>query len=206
LSLASSAAARKAKMPRGKARAHSRFVRFLRVALPLVMIAVVTLLAALVIQHAMRRRAAAHQDSATPIRMTNPHFFGRDNKGRAFTLGAQQAARDERSLQVVLLQQPSLTLDQGGVHPSTLTADTGVYHEDTRILLLRGHVHGVNAADQRFVTDRAVVDTKTGTVEGSQPLAAQSSQGAIQSRSYSVDNKSKTVVFKGGVHAQLKSH
>jgi len=160
----------------------------------------------LVIQHAMRRRAAAHQDSATPIRMTNPHFFGRDNKGRAFTLGAQQAARDERSLQVVLLQQPSLTLDQGGVHPSTLTADTGVYHEDTRILLLRGHVHGVNAADQRFVTDRAVVDTKTGTVEGSQPLAAQSSQGAIQSRSYSVDNKSKTVVFKGGVHAQLKSH
>ena len=99
-----------------------------------------------------------------------------------------------------------LVLDQGGVHPSTLTADTGVYHEDTRILLLRGHVHGVNAADQRFVTDRAVVDTKTGTVEGSQPLAAQSSQGAIQSRSYSVDNKSKTVVFKGGVHAQLKSH
>ena len=206
MSLASSATDRKVRLPRGKARAHSRFVRFLRILLPLVMIAVVALLAALVIQHAMRRQAAAHQDATTPIRMTNPHFFGRDVRGRAFTLGAREAARDERALQTVLLQFPSLTLDEGGVHPSTLTADSGIYHEDTRMLLLRGHVHGANAADQRFVTDQAVVNTKTGAVEGPQALAAQTSQGNIQSHSYSVRNKGETVIFKGGVHAQLKSH
>jgi len=205
LSLASSAA-RRAHLPRGKARAHSRFVRFLRIVLPLVMIAVLALLAALVIQHALRRQAAAHQDATTPIRMTNPHFFGRDNRGRAFTLGARDAARDERALQTVLLQFPSLTLDEGGVHPSTLTADSGVYHEDTRMLLLRGHVHGTNATDQRFVTDQAIVNTKTGAVEGPQALAAQTSQGNIQSHSYSVYNKGEKLVFKGGVHAQLKSH
>ena len=170
------------------------------------MLGVVVLLAALVVQHAVRRQAAAHQDATTPIRMTNPHFFGRDNQGRAFTLGARQAARDEQSLQVVLLQYPTLTLDSGGPHPSTLTADSGVYHEDTRMLLLRGHVRGDNAANSRFATDEALVNTKTGSVVGPQALAAHTSQGNVKSNSYDVYNKGDTVVFKGGVHAQLKSH
>jgi len=192
-------------MPRGKARVHSRMVRFLRIALPLLMAAVIALLAALVVQHALRRRAASHQDSATPIRMTNPHFFGRDVHGRAFTLAAQQAERDERSLQVVLLTNPSLTLDQGGVHPSTVVADSGVYHEDTRIVQLAGHVHGANSAGEKFATDRMVVNTKTGEVQGPKALAAQTAMGQVRSNSYSVYNKGETVVFKGGVHSQLKS-
>jgi lipopolysaccharide export system protein LptC len=192
-------------LPRGKARVHSRMVRVLRIALPLLMLAVIALLAALVVQHALRRHAASHQDSTTPIRMTNPHFFGRDVHGRAFTLAAQAAARDERSLQVVLLTNPSLTLDQGGIHPSTLNADSGVYHEDTRILQLAGHVHGANSAGEKFLTDRAVVNTKTGEVQGPKALAAQTPMGQVQSNGYSVYNKGETVIFRGGVHSRLKS-
>jgi lipopolysaccharide export system protein LptC len=206
LTLASSTRGPNMPMPRGKARAHSRFVRFLRVLLPLLMIAVIGLLTTLVVQHAVRRQAAAHQDASTPIRMTNPHFFGRDNQGRAFTLGAHEAARDERSLQVVLLQFPSLIMDVGGLHPSNLTADSGVYHEDSRMLLLRGHVRGANAVGEKFATDQALVNTKTGMVQGPQALAAQTSQGTVKSNGYDVFNKGQTVVFKGGVHAQLKTH
>ena len=193
-------------LPKGKARAHTRLVRFLRILLPLTMAGVVGLLTTLVISHAVKRQAAAHQDASTPIRMTNPHFFGRDNQGRAFTLGAREAARDERSLQVVLLQFPTLTLDVAGPHPSDLAADSGVYHEDTRMLLLRGHVHGANAAGEKFATDQALVNTRTGTVQGPQALAAQTNQGTVKSNGYDVYNKGDTVVFKGGVHAQLKSH
>ena len=206
LAVASSTTDPKSSLPRGKARAHSRFVRFLRVLLPLLMIGVIGLLTALVVQHAVKRQAAAHQDAATPIRMTNPHFFGRDNQGRAYTLGARDAARDERSLQVVLLQFPSLIMDVGGQHPQNLTADSGVYHEDTRMLLLRGHVRGANAAGEKFATDQALVDTKTGMVKGPQSLAAQTAQGTVNSNGYDVYNKGQTVVFKGGVHAQLKAH
>jgi lipopolysaccharide export system protein LptC len=196
---------RKRGLPRGKARAHTTVVRALRVMLPLAMLAVVLLLAGLVAQHALRRQAAAHADAATPIRMTNPHFFGRDTQGRAFSLGAREAERDARLLQVVLLSLPTLTLDSGGAHPSTLTADKGVYHEDTRMLLLRGHVRGANAANDRFATDQALINTRTGTVVGPQALSAQTSQGTVHSNGYDVYNKGATVVFKGGVHAQLKT-
>ncbi|HEY5107196.1 MAG TPA: LPS export ABC transporter periplasmic protein LptC [Caulobacteraceae bacterium] len=199
-------AARRAQArPQGRARAHSRMVRFLRVALPAVMIGVIVALAALVGAHAIRREASGRQDASTPIQMVNPHFFGRDNSGRAYTLGASQAARDDQEFQKVLLRFPSLTLDVGGPHPSTLTADEGVYREDTRILLLKGHVRGNDAKTASLATDQAIVNTRTGVVTGRSPLASQTRVGQLNSKSFDVYDKGDRMVFKGGVHARLNS-
>jgi lipopolysaccharide export system protein LptC len=181
-------------------------VRVLRIVLPLIMLVVVTGLAGLVISHALRRHAAVHKDADTPIRMTNPHFFGRDNQGRAFTLGARQAARDERSFQTVLLQYPTLTLDSGGPHSSTLTADAGVYHEDSRMLLLKGNVRGDSQRTSQFATNEALVNTRTGVVTGPAALAAKGGPGDVNARSFDVFDKGDRVIFKGGVHARLNGH
>ncbi len=195
-----------ARLPRGKARAHSLLVRVLRLVLPAIMLAVIVALAALVGVHAIRRQAAAHKDAATPIRMVNPHFFGRDNQGRAFTLGARQAARDEQSFQKVLLSYPSVTLDVDGAHPSTLTADNGVFHEDTRMLFLKGHVRADNSKLSTFATDQALVDTRTGVVNGASALSSRTPVGDVKSGSFDVYDKGDRVIFKGGVHARLNQH
>ncbi len=192
--------------PRGKARAHSVLVHVLRWLLPAIMVAVVATLAGLVAIHAIKRQAAAHKDATTPIRMVNPHFFGRDNQGRAFTLGARQAARDEQSFQVVLLSYPAVTMDVDGPHPSTLTADTGVYHEDTRILYLKGHVRADNSKASTFATDEAVVNTRTGVVNGASALSSRTPVGDVKSGSFDVYDKGDRVIFKGGVHARLNQH
>src|SRR5665213_1075516 len=191
------------RLPRGKARVHTRVVRVLRILLPLTMVGVIAVLASLIVAHAIKRQAAAHRDASTPIRMVNPHFFGRDNQGRAFTLGARQAARDEKSFQRVLLQYPSVTLDVDGAHPSTLTADSGVYHEDSRVLFLKGHVRGDDAKSGAMATEQAVVNTRTGTVNGASALATTNPMGALNSRSFNVYDKGDRMVFKGGVHARL---
>jgi len=172
----------------------------------MIMVGVVAGLVGLVVAHAVRRRDAAHRDASTPIEMINPHFFGRDSQGRAYTLGARQAARDEQSFQRVLLSYPTVTLDTEAARPSTLTADSGVYHEDSRILYLKGHVRAANAAASRFATDEAIVNTRTGTVTSPTALSGQTSAGDVQSQSFDVFDKGDTVVFKGGVHARLNSH
>src|SRR5579859_98053 len=192
--------------PHGKARAHSALVRVLRWVLPMIMIGVVGALVALVVAHAVRRHDAVHRDAATPIEMVNPHFFGRDTQGRAYTLGARQAARDEQSFQRVLLSYPSVTLDTQGPHPSTLTADQGVYHEDTRMLYLKGHVRADNAKASRFASDQAVVNTRTGVVTSPSALAGETPVGDVQSHSFDIFDKGARVVFKGGVHARLNQH
>ena len=193
-------------LPRGKARVHSRFVRLLRVVLPLIMVGIVCLLIAMVAAHAVRRQAAAQKDASTPIRMVNPHFFGRDSQGRAFTLGAQQASRDEASFQTVLLAGPSIVMDVNGPHSSQLTADAGVFHEDTRLLFLKGHVHATNTKQSSFATDEATVNTRTGEVVGGAPLSSQSQLGNLTSSRFNVYDKGDRVVFKGGVHARLNQH
>jgi lipopolysaccharide export system protein LptC len=167
------------------------------------MIGIVALLVALVVQHAARRRAASNREAQAPIRMLNPKFFGRDNQGRPYILGASQAARDEASLELVRLRDPTVTLDMDGPHPSTLTADTGVYREDTRILYLKGHVKADNNKTSKFATDEAVVNTQTGIVTGPEALSSQTPVGDLQSRSFDVFDKGNRVVFKGGVHARL---
>jgi lipopolysaccharide export system protein LptC len=178
----------------------------MRVVLPLTMIGVAGMLAGFVAAHAIRRHDAAHASVTAPIRMINPHFYGRDTQGRPYTLTAREAARDERSFQTVLLTQPQVTLDAGGQKPSTLESDTGVYHEDTRILLLRGHVRASDSKSGRFASDEAVVNTRTGSVVGPEALTSQSDAGALQSKSFDVYDKGDRVVFKGGVHARLNAH
>jgi lipopolysaccharide export system protein LptC len=191
------------RLPRGKARVHSRLVRVLRILLPLTMVGVIALLVTLVVAHAIKRQAAAHRDAATPIRMVNPHFYGRDTQGRAYTLTATQATRDDLSFQRVLLDYPSVTLDVDGPSPSTLTADTGVYHEDTRVLFLRGHVRADDAHAASFATDQAVVNTRTGIVNGGAPLSTRTKTGVLNARSFDAYDKGDRMVFKGGVHATL---
>ncbi len=193
-------------LPRGKARVHSRLVRILRVVLPMTMVAIVGVLAALVATHAIRRHDSVQKETSAPIRMINPHFYGRDNQGRAYTLGASQASRDETSFQKVLLRHPTVTLDVDGVHPSNLTADDGVYLEDTRILYLRGHVRADNAKTSSFATDQAVVNTRTGEVNGAGAIDSKTPLGALNSKSFDVYDKGDRVIFKGGVHARLNPH
>lgn len=193
-------------LPRGKARAHSRLVRVLRLVLPMIMVSMISVLAALVGVHAFRRHDSAQKEAAAPIRMVNPHFFGRDNQGRAYTLGASQASRDETSFQKVLLRDPSVTLDVGGAHPSTLTADNGLFLEDTRMLYLRGHVRADKAQTANFATDQAVVNTRTGTVSGAGAIDSHTPLGSLNSKSFDVFDKGDRVIFKGGVHGRLNQH
>jgi lipopolysaccharide export system protein LptC len=175
----------------------------------MIMAGVVATLLGFVVVHALRRHDAAHRDDATPIELVNPHFFGRDSQGRPYTLGARQAARDTRSFQTVLLSFPTVVLhasDSDKGQPSTITADRGVYHEDSRLLFLEGHVRADNAKASRFASDRAVVDTRTGQITSPSALASSTPMGDLQSKGFDVFDKGNRVVFRGGVHARLNSH
>ena len=186
-------------------RRHSRLVRVLRWVLPALMLGTFAVMAGFIFLHAQRSRAARPVETPTEIRMINPRFFGRDDRGRAFSLSARQASRADGDAMRVVLSEPVVTLDVDGVHPSTVTADHGVYDEEKRLLHLKGHVHMDDSRASAVATDEALIDTKAGTVNGSGPIQAQTTAGSIQAHSYSVYDKGARVVYRGGVHARLNS-
>jgi lipopolysaccharide export system protein LptC len=189
---------------RRQARAHSRLVLALRWLLPTLILGMFGLLAAFVVSEALRAAAAQPKELPTQIRMIGPHFIGRDDKGRAFNLASRVAVRDDADMQRVYLGQPVMVMDSDTAHPKTLTADHGVYDEDTRILHLTGHVRVDDAAASTVGSNEALVDTRAGTVTGVSPIAASGPMGSIQGGSYTATEKSGTVVMHGGVHAVLK--
>jgi lipopolysaccharide export system protein LptC len=189
---------------RRQARAHSRLVMALRWLLPTLILGMFGLLAAFVVSEALRAAAAQPKELPSQIRMIGPHFIGRDDKGRAFNLASRLAVRDDADMQRVYLGQPVMVMDSDTPHPKTLTADHGVYDEDTRILHLTGHVRVDDAAASTVGSNEALVDTRAGTVTGVSPIAASGPMGSIQGGSYTATEKSGTVVMHGGVHAVLK--
>jgi lipopolysaccharide export system protein LptC len=191
---------------RRRARGHTRLVRVLRWLLPTLILALLGLLGAFVIGEAMRASHARPQESPTDIRMVSPHFVGRDSQGRAFNLVARLARRDDIDLQRIFLASPIMKLDVDSPHPKTLTADRGVYDEDTRMLRLNGHVRVDDAAASTVGGEEALVDTRAGTVSGVSGVSGTGPMGAIQAQSYTANRNNGTIVMHGGVHAVLRGH
>jgi lipopolysaccharide export system protein LptC len=189
---------------RRRARAHSHVVKTLRWVLPSMILALLGLLGAFVVTEAMRTAAARPKEIPTQIRMINPHFVGRDNQGRAFDLSASRAVRDDANMQRVILGAPVIILDTDGQTQKTLTADRGVYDEDTRLLKLVGHVRVDDAEASTVATNEALVDTKAGTVSGVGAISGAGPSGAISAKSYTASEKGGHVTLSGGVHAVLK--
>ena len=183
-------------------RRRSRVVHALRIAVPAVIFLILLGLAASVAYNAMKPGPEAAQESNQPIRLINPRFVGRDDRGRAFALTAASAARDPQEYQKVYLDHPALVIDEQGPNPMRITATRGVFHETTGKLEVSG---GVRLASNSGAFDSAAsqFDTKTGELVGSGPIKGSGPLGEIDAKSYGVYERGDRMVFDGRVHTRL---
>jgi lipopolysaccharide export system protein LptC len=192
--------ARRASIRRWRRR--SRLVRAFRLILPAAIGLILASLGALVTYNTLHGQTAIAAVSDEPIKLVNPRFVGRDDRGRAFVLTAVTATRDSRDYQKVYLDQPALILDDEGPDPVRITARQGVYHEGDRKLQVSGGVR-LAGAEAAFDTAASLFDTRTGELVGSGPIQGAGPLGEISSKSYGVYDKGDRMVFKGGVHTRM---
>ncbi|WP_374532902.1 LPS export ABC transporter periplasmic protein LptC [Phenylobacterium sp.] len=185
-------------------RRRSRLIRRLRVILPALIALILLAMAGFVLHTTFLGRDAAPREADAPIELVNPRFVGKDDRGRAFVITAAAAVRDENDYQRVLLEEPALILDAEGVNPRRVTAKSGVYSEDRRVLNLDGGVR-MSGADTSFDTLSSIFNTATGELEGEGPISGSSSLGEITAKSYGVYDKGERLVFKGGVRGRIDS-
>ncbi|MDP8916420.1 MAG: LPS export ABC transporter periplasmic protein LptC [Pseudomonadota bacterium] len=182
----------------GKWRRRSYLISSFRRLLPLVMIAVVGVLGWFIFRQAAPT-APAQDARQLPIRMVNPTFRGQDD-GRPFVLSAREATRDGRDYQRIALLAPTMTLqNKPGEPPTRVTAERGVYREDTLVLTLEGDVRYSDAVGWRFLTKNAVVDTKRNLITGDQGVEGDGPTGHVKADSYSIYNQGERVTFRGNV-------
>ncbi|MDB5423557.1 MAG: hypothetical protein JWQ29_973 [Phenylobacterium sp.] len=179
-------------------------VRFLRRTLP---VAAGVALVAVVGQVAWRslQSAAAPPPMATEntVRMVNPQFSGQGRDGSRYLVTAQSGLRDPKDAARIVLERPIVTVSRQGQPGAHTVSRRGVFREDNQSLTLEGDVQVEEGGGFHFVANNAVIDTATGKVVGG-GVRGQNAAGAVRSDTYSVTDKGDRMVFKGGVHTQLK--
>jgi lipopolysaccharide export system protein LptC len=186
-------------------RRRSRLIRTLRVALPALIVLIFLGLIGSVAWSTFNAQPRTARGGDEPIRLVNPRFVGRDDKGRAFVLTADSAIRDRLDYSRVILKKPALVLDENGPEQMRLNGADGVFHEQNGKLEL---MNGVRMEDAKnaFDTAAALFDTKTGEVVGSGPIHGAGGLGEIRAESYGVYGKGDRMVFKGGVRSRLETN
>jgi len=185
-------------------RRRSLLIRRLRVILPGLIGLILLSMLGFVLHTTLLGRDSSKAEPDAPIELVNPRFVGKDDKGRAFVLTAAAAVRDENDYQRVLLDRPALILDAEGVNPTRVTAKSGVYNEDRKMLNLDGGVK-MSGGDVTFDTASSIFNTATGELEGQGQIAGASQLGEITAKSYGVYDKGERLVFKGGVRGRIDS-
>lgn len=183
-------------------RRRSRIIRVLRIVGPGLIALIMAGLGISVAYNAMRPSAEPQQESNQPIRLINPRFVGRDERGRAFVVTAQSATRDPQEYQKVYLDQPALVVDEQGPDPTRIISKAGVFHENTGQLEVSGGVR-LAMSQATFETAQSRFDTKTGELIGSGPVQGSGALGEISASSYAVTDKGDHISFQGRVHSRF---
>ena len=198
-SVSPSADAQRLQSSVGKWRRRSYLISGFRRLLPLIMIAVVGGLGWFIMRQTAPADAPEEDTRQLPIRMVNPTFRGQDD-GRPFVLSAREAVRDGRNYQRIALVGPTLVMqNKPGEPPTRVTAERGVYREDTLVMTLEGDVRYSDAQGWKFLTKNAVVDTKRNIISGDQGIEGDGPTGHVTADRYSIYNQGERVSFRGNV-------
>lgn len=199
---AQEAAQRRVALGRWKRR--SRVIHFWRRALPWVIgLVLLGIVGAMVLTAIEARRTQADAEGEG-VRLVNPRFYGRDEKGQAFVLSAREAVRSARERTEVTLTGPEVVLNSEGARTTRVRADRGVYRETDKVLRLSGNVRIDDEGGYRFRTEEAVVETEANLVRGSRPLQGTGPTGAISADSYTIYDQGARTRFSGRVRARLE--
>ena len=190
-----------------RARRHTRRVRVLKLALPLLSVAL--LLTLLVPGGASRRVGGVNvaldgaRISGDGISMDNPRISGIGAKGRPFEIQALRAIQNIRNPKVVTFQELQAKFKMNDQDSATVTARTGVYDSQLETLKLVGNIHVRSSSGQEADLDSADIDLKRGSMITQDPAVLRTETSLVQGRSLTVSESGNVVALDGGVRMTL---
>jgi lipopolysaccharide export system protein LptC len=184
---------------------YSIFVGFMKVLLPALAAALMLLVVAwpqFTIDDGGFRLSVSKlaPDQADSLTMLNARFDGLDEKDRPYTLTADMATQSDSDEDLVELELPKadITLEDGTW--LALTARSGEYRQQSRILDLAGSVSLFHDQGFELRTEAARVDFAKGLAEGAQPVQGQGSAGFIEAEGFRVLDRGARIIFTGKAH------
>lgn len=184
----------------------SRFVRLMRVMLPLLALVLTTVVLVWPQMNKPEGFRLSFSDVGTSddqLVMRNARFRGTDSENRPFLITADNAMQDPAHQDQVILDSlnADITLEDGTW--LTLRADTGVFFQNERKLALHGNVAVYSDLGYEFHADEAEADLAKGTVESDSRVWGHGPMGRIKANGLRIYERGAVVRFINGVETTL---
>ena len=187
---------------------HSRFVRFLRIAIPaaIVVIAAVLLIAAFnpfKLIPIFPIEADKISVSGTKIVMELPRYTGFTNDSRPFEMTAHAAYQDITRPDIVELKDIDAKVAMKDGQSVTIKSINGVYDTRGEMLKLNDHIILTSSSGYEGRLSEATVNVASGGVVSESPVDVKLPNGVLRAKRLQVTENGDVIVFGGGVEMNL---
>jgi lipopolysaccharide export system protein LptC len=187
-----------------KARRHSRWVRFFKIAIPLGAVIGISAVAFVAFFDPFRQiqglTLGPVSVTGTQVAMESPKLTGFRNDNRPYEVTATQALQDVKKPNIVELREMKAKItmnDQGGI--ARLEAKNGTLDTQHERMTLRDDVRVWTENGQEVKLRSASVNFKAGTVVSKEPVVVTLANGVINAAGVEVTENGKVLRFAGRV-------
>ena len=184
---------------------HSRFVRVLRVALPVAVVVSIGTYVVLTYFSPMAALASLPSVSGklgvqgSKITMESPKIAGIGRNQRGYQLTAETAVQDITKPDQLELKNLRAEIEMADADMLVVTAKNGTYHTRMDKVTLREHVVFTTAQGLTAKMREAVIDMKKGTLQSDQAVDFRLPSGRVQSNGVEIEESGEVVRFTRGV-------
>jgi len=187
------------------ARRHSRLVRILRVAIPLVVVAGLTGITLVTYYNPLRMLNKLPIDisnlvvSGSKVTMEQPRLSGFTKDARAYEFTADAAAQDLTKPDIVELRNIHAKVEMQDKTTMVMTAVNGIYDTKAETLRLERNIVLTSSNGYKGRLSEARIDIRKATVVSDQPVELELLQGTLNANRLEIVDSGDLVRFHGGV-------
>lgn len=184
---------------------HTRFIRFLRFAIPAgSLITIVGIVLVAIFDPFGRLPKAVSVGSislnGSQITMELPKLTGFRKDLRPYEVTAASARQDVRNPQIIDLTDLKARIGMGDRGNALLTSSNGIYDSTKETLQLSGQVFVRTGDGIELKMTSAFAEFKTGSIVSKEPVDVQLRDGTIRANGIEIADGGREIIFPGRVH------
>lgn len=190
-------------------RGYSRFVKAMRLVLPLIALALLTIVLAWpkmekTITPLTMANLSETQQPSTKNELVNPRFEGMDSSQNPYALTAQRAVQSQQNPDILLLDKPTGTITLKEQETLDIQALKGTYRQNAGKLLLDGDVNLKHSNGYVMDTQRLAIDVKTQHSRTDQHVTINGPAATLKATGMDASSETGLVIFTGPATLVLK--
>ncbi|MGC9954330.1 MAG: LPS export ABC transporter periplasmic protein LptC [Rhizomicrobium sp.] len=183
---------------------YTRFVGFMKRALPIAAAAILaSVIAYSVAPRRQERVSLTYQRMGTlrnDLAMIKPRLTGTDANGNPFVITADAAIQDAKNKHRATLEKVDADLQLDGQHWLNASAETGFFDMDAGTLKLGGGIALYTDSGYELHTQSADVDLKKNIFSGENAVIGHGPLGSLRADRFQIDRLKKHMNLSGHVH------